>query len=142
MRNGTAANSRSHSAAPFRDLVPGPDHGKVRSLPTSDALSWCQQKRKVPELAWFIDRLDAKSLEKSYKGFTTDGQVKDGLFNYAPDEGAPIAAIVAAAEDLLSLLSPEQRTATCFESLEADEIRIWSNPELYVNPGECFHLFS
>lgn len=142
MENGNVTNPQSYAAAPFRSLIPGPDHPKVKFLSSSDASSWCQLKRENPELAWFIDRLDIKSLDKPYKGFTVGGQVKDGLFNHVVDEGAPVAAMVAAAEDVLSQLTPDERARTCFESVEADEIRIWSNPELYVNQGEDICSFT
>ena len=142
-RNGTITSPRSHAVAPFRHLIPPPGHPKVSSLPNNTALKWCELKKEVSELAWFLKRLDAASLEKPYRGFTTDGHVRDGVFNYEIDEGAPVEAMVKAAEELLSLLSPEQKTVVTFDSVEADEIRIWSNPEIYLNPGEtiCIHSF-
>jgi hypothetical protein len=136
MRNSTTASPRSRAVAPFRDRIPPPGHPKIKSLPGCSASDWYEQKKEVPELAWFLKRFPIENLDKTYIGFTTDGDVREGLFKYASDEGAPVEAMVAATENLLSLLSPEQNTTTMFESVEADEMRIWSNPELYVNPGE------
>ena len=36
---------------------------------------------------------------------------------------------------LIALLSEEEKTRTCLEDIESDDFRLWSNPELYVNPG-------
>jgi hypothetical protein len=36
---------------------------------------------------------------------------------------------------LLGVLAEEQRREIMFQGMEADEFRLWSNPELYVNPG-------
>jgi hypothetical protein len=43
--------------------------------------------------------------------------------------------MVAATTNLISLLSDEQIETATFDSLDVDEFRMWSNPELYVNPG-------
>jgi Protein of unknown function (DUF3500) len=128
-------NDSSRAVAPFRDLIPPPGHPRIKSLPGCNALEWYEQKKSAPELAWFLKRFPIENLDKTYRGITADGHVREGVFNHASDEGAPVEAMVTATENLLSLLSPEQKTATMFTSVEADEMRIWSNPELYVNPG-------
>ena len=56
--------------------------------------------------------------------------MKEGLYHYAEDEGAPIGKITEATTALLSLLSPNRKSSTIFESVDADEFRLWSNPEL------------
>jgi hypothetical protein len=43
--------------------------------------------------------------------------------------------MVSAAEGLLRVLAEDQRREVMFQGMEADEFRLWSNPELYVNPG-------
>jgi hypothetical protein len=81
-----------------------------------------------------INRLHRKNLEP-YKGFTSDGKVRDGLYQYAEDEGAPTEQVVKRVEGLLELLDGEQRKEVHCGEVTDDEFRLWSNPELYVNPG-------
>ena len=82
-----------------------------------------------------VERLNAKHIENPFKGFTTDGVVKEDVFTFADDEGAPTEAMVTAITNLISILSNEQLEASTFDSLDVDEFRMWSNPELHVNPG-------
>jgi hypothetical protein len=133
---GDPTTPSSGAAVPFRNLIPDPSHPKIAGIASHDALSWCESRRKIPAPAWLINRLDAKNLEKPYVGFTTDGQVRKGVYTYADDEGAPVEEMVRAAEALLSVLEEGQRkVGVLFDGVDADECRLWSNPELYVNPG-------
>lgn len=135
-RTHTSKSSPSDPASvSFRKLIPPPDHPKIQGLRDSDALQWAELKRQSKEIGYMVERLNSKHIEKPFKGFTCDGVVREGVFKFEEDEGAPTDAMVAAAQDLLPLLSSEQTQATIFESLEVDEFRMWSNPELYVNPG-------
>ncbi|KAJ6488842.1 hypothetical protein C8R45DRAFT_992992 [Mycena sanguinolenta] len=129
------ATPRSSATVPFREILPRPDHPKIAGISGHDALSWCQSRREIPAPAWLIDRLEAKNLERPYKGFTADGNVQEGLYDYAEDEGAPVEEMVSAANALLGVLSEEQRTEVLKASVDEDEFRLWSNPELYMNPG-------
>ena len=122
-------------AIPFRDTIPSADHPKIVGIASHDALSWCGSQRQIAAPGWLIHRLDAKNLEKPYVGFTVDGKVRKGVYEYAEDEGAPVEAMVSAADGLLGVLAEEQRREVMFQGMEADEFRLWSNPELYVNPG-------
>jgi hypothetical protein len=126
---------KTDAEVPFREIIPGPDHPRIKGIDTHTALSWCESRRQIPEPAWLINRLDAKNLETPFSGFTTDGVVQKDAWKFEDDEGAPVEAMVTAAEGIVKLLNPEQRNLTCFESVDDDAIRLWSNPELYVNPG-------
>jgi hypothetical protein len=126
---------RSDAAVPFRDIVPPADHPRIAGIADHDALSWCESRRQIEAPAWLINRLDAKNLEKSYVGFTNDGKVREGLYNYAEDEGAPTEMVVGKVEALLRLLSEEEKRDVQFGDVRDDEFRLWSNPELYMNPG-------
>ncbi|KAK7546360.1 hypothetical protein IWX49DRAFT_573500 [Phyllosticta citricarpa] len=128
---------RSDAAVPFRDIIPPPTHPKVAGIQDCDALSWTESRRKIPAPAWLIARLEAANLEKPFVGFTTDGVVRDAVWEgtYGADEGAPVEAATDAANALLGLLSDDERARTVYASVEDDAIRLWSNPELYVNPG-------
>ena len=126
---------RSDAAVPFRDIIPSPSHPKIAGISDHDALSWCESRRQIEAPAWLINRLEKKNLEIPYKGFTTDGTVVEGLYDYAEDEGAPTEEAVKATEALLGNLSRDQRKQVQSGEITDDEIRLWSNPELYMNPG-------
>jgi len=125
----------SGAAVPFREIIPDPSHPKIAGIANHDALSWCESRRRIAAPAWLINRLDKRNLEKPYKGFTVDGTVQEGIYSYAEDEGAPTEEAVTKAEALLSALSEEKSKRVKCGEVEDDDFRLWSNPELYVNPG-------
>ena len=66
-----------------------------------------------------------------FRGVTEDGTLREGLYpleQARPGEEAPVAAMVAAAEDLLSALDDEGRTRITFD-VDAVEWQTWANPE-------------
>ena len=77
-----------------------------------------------------------------YKGFTSDGTVRKGVYDYLEDEGAPTEAAISKTKELLLLLSTEQKGEVQCGEVTDDEFRIWSNPELYVNPGISFRFLN
>jgi hypothetical protein len=135
LQSSDPTKPRSDAAVPFRDIIPLPTHPRIAGITDHDALSWCESRRQIEAPAWLINRLDGKNLEKPYKGFTTDGTVREGLFNYAEDEGAPTEEVIAKTEALLNILNAEQKVAVQFGDVTDDDFRLWSNPELYMNPG-------
>jgi hypothetical protein len=91
----------------------------------------------VPAPAWLISRLDLENLEKPYKGFSADGNPDASVWKYEQDEGAPIEAAMEATNKLLAILSTEEKRSVIKGDVAVDdEFRAWSNPELYMNPGE------
>lgn len=119
----------------FRDIIPKPDHPRIAGISSHSALSWCESRRQIEAPTWLINRLDKKNLEP-YSGFTATGTVEENVYLYADDEGAPTEAVAEKVRDLLELLSTEQKDALECGDVRNDEFRLWSNPELYVNPGE------
>src|SRR4051794_6252728 len=66
-----------------------------------------------------------------FPGVTEDGTLREGLYPLTPaepGEEAPVAAMVAAAEDLLAALSPADRDRVSFP-VDAPEWQTWANPE-------------
>ena len=126
---------RSDAAVPFRDIIPSATHPRIAGIADHDALSWCESRRQIEAPAWLINRLDAKNIEKPYKGFTSDGTVRTGLYEYAEDEGAPTEEVIGIVRALMEGLSDELRKQVWCGEVTDDEFRLWSNPELYVNPG-------
>jgi hypothetical protein len=72
-----------------------------------------------------------KLYAEPYLGITCDGNKESGLFQIK-DEGAPMERLVAAAKDLLAVLSPRDRDCVQY-SIDAPEWRVWSNPEFLFN---------
>lgn len=71
----------------------------------------------------------ATKYPEPYRGISTDGTVvAQPTVDLAPGDGAPTAAMVAAAEHLLAALSGAERAALTYP-LRAPEWRTWANPE-------------
>lgn len=111
-------------ATPFRDFVPKPDHPRIAGISSHTALSWCESRRAIPEPGWLIERLSGKNIPP-FVGFTSDGTVVEGLYEYAEDEGAPVEEMVESAEALLVGLSAEERERTECGSLYGNDFRLW-----------------
>lgn len=126
---------RSDAAVPFRDIIPSPDHPRIAGIHNHTALSWCDSRRQIEAPAWLINRLEAKNLEKPLRGFTANGTVEEGVYEYAKDEGAPTKEVITEVQRLMEVLSEEQKKEVMYGEVDDDEFRLWSNPELYMNPG-------
>jgi hypothetical protein len=66
-----------------------------------------------------------------FRGVTEDGSLREGLYELtpaAPGEEAPVAAMVAAANDLLAVLDDERRAEISF-AVDDVEWQTWANPE-------------
>jgi hypothetical protein len=69
-------------------------------------------------------------LAEPFKGVTSDGAVREGLFNHQ-DEGLDISTIVTAAQHLLSTITPHQKHVLSYH-IDSPEWRTWSNPEFLL----------
>lgn len=129
--NGSGASGH---VAPFRKFVPQPGNPKRDQLPHCDAHQWGEQRStKEPIIAGWVARWKQLSSEP-YKGITTDGQPIPGLFPLAQDsedEGAPTAAMLEAAQKVLSTASETERTALSYD-IDSPQWRSWMNPEIYI----------
>lgn len=127
---------RTDATVPFRDIIPRPDHPRIKGIESHDSHSWCTSRRQVPEPAWLINRLELRNVERPYKGFSAAGNPDPSVWVYGEDEGAPVEAAVEATQRFLEGISEKDRRAVVKGDVETDdEFRAWSNPELYVNPG-------
>jgi hypothetical protein len=85
-------------------------------------------------------RAEAAGLKEPFKGITTDGTVREGLFPIR-STGVSTAPVVQAAGAFLKALSDEQRTKTTF-AVDDDEWRKWMNQHFYVRQGVSFEEMS
>lgn len=81
---------------------------------------------------WLFDLTQAweKLYSEPFKGVTSDGAVREGLFE-SRDEGVDIGNIVKKAEEMLGVLSAEEKKKVEYE-VGAKEWRAWSNPEILL----------
>ena len=87
----------------------------------------------VPAAAQFNER---NALAEPFRGVTTDGTVRTGLFGIE-STGVSTAPVKAAAEAFLAGLTQEQKKAATF-AVTDDEWRRWANVHRYVRQGVAF----
>ncbi|MGV8872559.1 MAG: DUF3500 domain-containing protein [Rhodococcus sp. (in: high G+C Gram-positive bacteria)] len=66
-----------------------------------------------------------------FRGVTEDGTLREGVHDFEParpGEEAPVAAMVAAAQEFLAALDPESKTNVSF-SVDSPQWQTWANPE-------------
>jgi hypothetical protein len=117
------------SDSEFRSLIPQPPGVKIAG-PTARAHA---QSRMDNERVQGLFGNWARLYAEPYRGLSVDGRLLPDLYKRQA-EGAPTAAMVAAAQRLLGLLAPEQRLAASFP-IDAQEWRRWQNTEMYVETG-------
>lgn len=74
----------------------------------------------------------AKLYDAPYKGVTSDGTLKEGLYR-TQDEGLDIGKVVKSVDEMLEMLESEQEKKLRYP-LGAREWRAWSNPEILLRP--------
>ena len=113
----------------FHDFIPEPTHPRIVPILGLDAHQHGEAGRNNPFLRELLLNDWERLYAEPYKGLTTDGQVRAGLYALGPN-GAPGEAMVAATERLLRSVSPLERRALCF-AVDAREWRRWNNTEIY-----------
>jgi hypothetical protein len=119
----------SESSAFRRYLYP-PGHPRIANLAGLDAYAYREAARHDDFTGGLIKGWTPLYLSK-FTGITEDGTLREGLYPLEPaqpGEEAPVAAMVAAAEDLLGLLDQEAREQLCYP-VDAVEWQTWANPE-------------
>ena len=117
--------------AEFRDLLFPVDSPRLAPFRGMDARTFGLEALKAPMPGGMVPAWK-KLYAQPYFGITCDGKKESGLFQ-TKDEGAPTEQMVAAAKDLLAVLSPGERDSVQ-HPIDAQEWRVWSNPEFLFNP--------
>lgn len=83
---------------------------------------------------WLFDLTQAwaKLYEEPFKGVTSDGSIREGIFKIQ-DEAVQIEDVVKKAESLVERLSAEEKQKLEYP-INAKEWRAWSNPEMLLRP--------
>jgi hypothetical protein len=115
----------------FRDYVMPADAEKIAGIADLDAYQWVDRHLRQASFRSAIEAWTRLFASTSFRGITTDGTLRDGLYPRRP-EAAPTAAMVASARRLLGTLDDQQRRDAC-HPLNSRVWRAWMNPELYVN---------
>jgi hypothetical protein len=114
------------SRADFRPFVPLPGQSRISgSTPRAHTAVRLQSPRAGDLFGTW-----AKLAEAPFKGITTDGNVRPGLFSLEPAD-APTDAMLRAVDALLRQLSPEQR-AIMTAPVDSRNWQQWQNTENYI----------
>ncbi|KAJ4126991.1 hypothetical protein NW768_008612 [Fusarium equiseti] len=125
--------SRSSDSEGFRQYLPDLNTPRFRDMKKHDAHSYAENFKKNAQPPWLhgLWLHWRKLLQQPYQGITSDGVVKDALFDLQ-DEGIPIDTIVETANGLCNSLNYQQKQKT-FYHIDSPEWRSWSNPEFLLS---------
>lgn len=127
----TAAESTARSTAEFRQYLFPADHPRITKVQGLDAYAYREAARKQGTFTGELVRGWTPLYLNEFRGVTEDGNLRQGLYPLKParpDEEAPVAAMVEAAEALLAAVSDEDRTKLT-HPVDAVEWQTWANPE-------------
>ncbi|KAH7139950.1 hypothetical protein B0J13DRAFT_558703 [Dactylonectria estremocensis] len=117
----------------FREYIPPQDAQRSIDLARCDTYQWAELRCADPFMSGWIEKWE-QLVNETYKGITIDGRVMPNLYRLADkseDLGSPTAEMVAAAQKVLEIATPEHRQALR-KPIDAQEWRRWINPEIYV----------
>jgi hypothetical protein len=127
-------NSFDEASAGFRAHLPDLSSPRFTSAAKQNPYEYtkCMQDNRAPPWLHDLTKVWEQLLAEPYKGVTNDGTVKDGLYQ-ARDEAFDIESVVKKAEQLMGVLSDEEKGKVSFD-INAREWRAWSNPEFLLRP--------
>jgi hypothetical protein len=115
----------------FRRYLFPHDHPRLAEVRGMDAYAYREHARTPGTFTGGLVEGWTPLYLQEFRGVTEDGTLREGLYPLTPaepGEEAPVAAMVAAATDLLAALSPEDRARISFP-VDAVEWQTWANPE-------------
>ncbi|KAI4867573.1 hypothetical protein F4820DRAFT_413493 [Hypoxylon rubiginosum] len=129
----TSAEQQDAQHTSFRQYLPDLDTPRFQAIATNDAHGHAKELLEHQRPPWLYGLYVhwRKLFEEPFKGVTNDGTVCPDLFQLR-DEGVPIGAIVAAAQAVISQLTPAQAAKTLLH-VDSPEWRSWSNPEFLLS---------
>src|SRR3978361_947517 len=115
----------------FRQYLFPPDHPRLADVRGLDAYAYRQPAPTPRTFTGDLVQGWTPLYLNEFRGVTEDGRLREGLYPLAPaepGEEAPVAEMVAAADELLAALSPADRARISF-AVDAPEWQTWANPE-------------
>jgi hypothetical protein len=116
--------------AEFRSFLFDPDHPRIAELRGLDAYAYREVARKGDFTGELIRGWTPLYLNP-FRGITEAGELRPDLHPLRPaepGEEAPVAAMMAAAQELLAGLDDQKRAKLCYP-VDAPEWQTWANPE-------------
>ena len=115
----------------YRQYLFPHDHPRVAEVRGMDPYTYGEFSRTPGTFTGGLVEGWTPLYRNEFRGVTEDGTLREGLYPFEParpGEEAPVAAMVAAASDLLSVLDDDQRKRISFD-VDAVEWQTWANPE-------------
>ena len=115
----------------FRQYLYPHDHPRLAEVRGMDPYAYGESSKQPGTFTGGLVEGWTPLYRNEFGGVTEDGTLRQGLYRLEParpGEEAPVTAMVAAAEDLLSALDDEGRTRITFD-VDAVEWQTWANPE-------------
>lgn len=123
-----------HLNTGYREFVYPLDHARVRDFRGMGAREYASFRFEAVEMLRHAVQAWEATLAEPFRGVTSDGEVRGGLYRAAPvlpGEEAPTRSMVAAATAALSLLDPDERENLQYP-VDSVQWRAWSNPEVMI----------
>jgi hypothetical protein len=121
----------------FRQYLFPHDHPRLAEVRGLDPYTYREAARKEGTFTGDLVQGWTPLYLNEFRGITEDGVLRADVHPFAlplPGEEAPVAAMVAAAHDLLAALGDEDRTRVSY-AVDAVEWQTWANPEFMAGPG-------
>jgi hypothetical protein len=115
----------------FRQYLFPHDHPRLAEVRGLDPYTYREAARKEGTFTGDLVQGWTPLYLNEFRGITEDGVLRADVHPFAlplPGEEAPVAAMVAAAHDLLAALGDEDRTRVSY-AVDAVEWQTWANPE-------------
>jgi hypothetical protein len=115
----------------FRQYLFPHDHPRLAGVRGLDAYAYREHARTPGTFTGGLVEGWTPLYLAGFRGVTEDGTLREGLYPLTPaerGEEAPVAEMVAAADDLLAALSPTDRDRLT-HPVDAVEWQTWANPE-------------
>ncbi len=115
----------------FREYLFDHDHPRLADVRGLDAYTYCKVAREEGTFTGDLVSGWTPLYLNEFRGVTENGTLRDDVHHLEParpGEKAPVAAMVAAAEDLLAALDDDGRDRIA-HAVDAPEWQTWANPE-------------
>jgi hypothetical protein len=115
----------------FRQYLFPEDHPRLADVRGMDPYTYAKAAREPGTFTGDLVAGWTPLYLNEFRGVTENGVLRADVHRWEPalpGEAAPVAAMVAAAEDFLAALEPDSRAAVMFP-VDAPEWQTWANPE-------------
>ncbi|KAK1985850.1 hypothetical protein LZ30DRAFT_618610 [Colletotrichum cereale] len=129
----SGAQDQPPHGAEYRQHLPDITIPRFTTMRSQDAHEYAEAFKSSGNPPWIhaLYRHWRQLFKEPFTGITTDGTVKNDLFELA-DEGVPIQDIVDATNAVLSQLDDSQKSTLLYH-VDSPEWRSWSNPEFLLS---------